>query len=108
MSFFTTHKVLVRLRRWFPDREFFMRADGEVRFVRISGRLQMSAAAAASAFLLLWIGALGWALVAQMVAGAERTRIAQREAEVAQAEARVAKYRNGIGGVAQVQFDLVA
>lgn len=101
MPAITTHKVLARLRRWFPDREFFMRADGTVRFVRVSGKLQMTAAAVVGAVLLTWIGVLGWVLVAQMVAGAERNRLEQREAAVADAEAQVAKYRNGIGGVAQ-------
>ncbi len=91
----------MRLRRWFPDREFFMRADGEVKFVRISGKLQMTAAAAVCAVLLLWIGALGWALAAQILAGSERSSLQSREAAVARAEEQVARYRNGIGGVAQ-------
>lgn len=101
MSSITTHKVLSRLRRWFPDREFFMRADGEVKFVRLSGKIQMAAAATAGALLVAWIGALGWALVVQLVARAEQSRLEQREAALAQAEAQVAKYRQGIGGVAQ-------
>mgnify|MGYP002651861824 CR=1 FL=1 len=101
MSSIATHKAFVRLLRWFPDREFFMRADGEVKFVRISGKLQMAAAATAASLALVWIGMLGWALVAQMAAGAERSRLQEREAAVAQAEAQVAKYRSGIGGVAQ-------
>ncbi|WP_408587956.1 peptidoglycan DD-metalloendopeptidase family protein [Novosphingobium sp.] len=101
MSIVTSQKVLARLRRWFPTREFFMRSDGRVRFVRVSTRTQIVAAGSVAALLLVWIGVLGWALVAQLVAGSQRAQLAQREAAVAQAEAKVARYRNGIGGVAQ-------
>lgn len=94
-------KVADRLRRWFPTREFFMRADGQVRFIRISSKVQIMAAAAVATLLLVWIGVLGWALVSQLVAASERSRLAQREAQVAAAENQVARYRNGIGGVAQ-------
>mgnify|MGYP002776309646 CR=1 FL=1 len=30
-----------RLAQWFPDREFFMRSQGQVRFIRLSARLQI-------------------------------------------------------------------
>lgn len=52
-----------RLRAWFPDREFFMRSQGQVRFIRISSRVQMTAAAIASAALVAWmvsLAVMGW------------------------------------------------
>jgi murein DD-endopeptidase MepM/ murein hydrolase activator NlpD len=51
------------LRDWFPDREFFMRSQGQVRFIKISSRLQMGAAATVLAFVLVWAGSMavmGW------------------------------------------------
>ena len=34
-----------RVRSWFPEREFFMRSQGQVRFITLSSRFQMTAAA---------------------------------------------------------------
>ncbi|MEY4952106.1 MAG: Murein DD-endopeptidase MepM, partial [Pseudomonadota bacterium] len=46
--------VSARLRSWFPDREFFMRSEGQVRFIKISSRTQMIAAGAVVSLLLVW------------------------------------------------------
>lgn len=48
----------MRVRGWFPDREFFMRANGQVRFIRLSGRLQLRIAAAIAIAACLWLGTL--------------------------------------------------
>ena len=37
---------LNRLRTWFPDRELIMRSQGQVRFIKITGRVQMLVAGA--------------------------------------------------------------
>ena len=48
-----------QLRGWFPEREiFFMRSQGQVRFIRISARFQMRAAALALAVVLGWLVSL--------------------------------------------------
>ena len=41
-----------RVRSWIPDREFFMRSEGQVRFITISSKVQMTAAALALAALV--------------------------------------------------------
>ena len=74
-----------RLREWFPDREFFMRSQGQVRFIKISSRLQMGAAALALALLLGWgisMAAMAWT---QYRAQADRSSLLAREARVADA-----------------------
>ena len=48
-----------RLQSWFPDREFFMRSRGQVRFVTITSKMQMAAAGGALAVLLAWGGSMG-------------------------------------------------
>jgi murein DD-endopeptidase MepM/ murein hydrolase activator NlpD len=89
-----------RLLRWFPQREFFMRSEGHVRFLRISTRLQATLAAGVGLAVLLWIGVLGWVLAEQMVAGSNRRHLLDREAAVASAESRVSRYRSNLDAVA--------
>jgi hypothetical protein len=47
-----------RLRLWFPDREFFMRADGQVRFIKLSAKLQIRVASGVVGIASLWLVAL--------------------------------------------------
>ena len=89
-----------RLRSWFPDREFFMRSDGQVRFIRVSGKLQRRAAAGAGALAFAWIATMGWAAGASLLASWHHADLLDREAKVASAESRVAAYRSNIGKVA--------
>jgi murein DD-endopeptidase MepM/ murein hydrolase activator NlpD len=99
-----------RITRWFPQREFFMRSEGHVRFLRISTRLQASVAGAVAVLVLLWLGVLVWALAGQIFAGSDRRSLLQREAAVASAESRVARYRanlNAVAGDLQRRQDLL-
>lgn len=85
----------------FPEREFFMRSQGQVRFIRISSRLQMYIAAGIAAALLLWLGMMAATLVSQFTAARDHAELLEREAAVASAENRVAKYRGGLEGVVE-------
>lgn len=88
-----------RLREWFPDREFFMRSQGQVRFIKISSRLQMGAAALVAALLLGWgisMAAMAWS---QYRAQADRMSLLAREARVATAQERLDAYGNDLEGV---------
>ncbi len=89
-----------RLRSWFPDREFFMRSQGQVRFIRISSALQMRAAGLTSLLLLAWLGTMAWAGVSSLVAVWRHDDLLDREAKVASAESRVSAYRENIDKVA--------
>jgi murein DD-endopeptidase MepM/ murein hydrolase activator NlpD len=92
--------LLNRLRAWFPDREFFMRSQGQVRFIKVTSRVQMIAAGAIVAALLAWglsLAVMGWL---QYRAAADRMSLLEREATVAKAEERVGDYRANIGAVA--------
>lgn len=88
------------MRVWFPEREFFMRSQGHVRFIKISSKLQMSVAGAVAGAVLLWVAVLGWALVSSMIASHSTASLLEREAAIASAESRVAKYRGDLGNVA--------
>lgn len=89
-----------RLRAWFPDREFFMRSQGQVRFIKISSRVQMLAAGVVAALTLAWLLTMGVMLVSQFIATRDRLSLLNRAADVASAESRVSSYRNNLAGVA--------
>ena len=89
-----------RLAAWFPDREFFMRSQGQVRFIRISSRMQIAAAALAVAALTFWIGSIAAMAVSQYLSRSDRVALLEREAKVTSAESRVAAYRGDLDSVA--------
>jgi len=88
------------LRGWFPEREFFMRANGQVRFIRISSIVQMRIAGGIAAALLIWLVMVLWMLISGLISSHDRAALLEREAAVASAESRVAKYRGDLGAVA--------
>jgi murein DD-endopeptidase MepM/ murein hydrolase activator NlpD len=88
-----------RLRQWFPDREFFMRADGQVRFIKISAKLQMRVAAGVVGLALAWLIALavmGWG---QYRAEADLASFAAEKARVATARERLNAYGGNLDKV---------
>jgi murein DD-endopeptidase MepM/ murein hydrolase activator NlpD len=92
----TVGAVRARLHHWFPDREFFMRSRGQVRFVTVTSRMQMLLAGGALAALLAWGGSMAIVGLTQY----HRADLLDREAQVAKAESRVEAYRQDIGKVA--------
>ena len=88
--------LLARLRAAFPDREFIMRSQGQVRFIRVSTRVQMAAAGTAAALLLGWVGTIGVVTFKRYAATSEHAALLNREAAVASAESRVNAYRDNI------------
>ncbi|PNU01693.1 peptidase M23 [Novosphingobium guangzhouense] len=89
-----------RLRTAFPDREFIMRSQGQVRFIRVSSRAQKIAAGAAIGVLGTWAASVGALALSQASAGSESAALAARAATVAKAEKNVAKYRHDVDSVA--------
>ena len=89
----TVGGLLRRLRTWFPEREFFMRSQGHVRFIKVTSRMQMTVAGVALVALLGWGGSMGVMAVSQYRAQAERADLLTRAAQVARAEDRLDDYR---------------
>ena len=89
-----------RLRTWFPDREFFMRSQGQVRFIKISSRLQIAGAALVALLLAVWLAAMVAMTFARFSDGPDRLALLDREAKVAKSEHRVETYRKSVEGVA--------
>ena len=88
-----------RLQTWFPDREFFMRSQGQVRFIKISSRVQKIAAGVVAALTVAWLLTMGVMLVSQFISTRDRLSLLDREAKVASAESRVSNYRGDLAGV---------
>jgi murein DD-endopeptidase MepM/ murein hydrolase activator NlpD len=85
-----------QLRQWFPDREFFMRADGQVRFIKISSTLQIRAAAAVLAVALVWLVSLAVMAWGQYRAEADLASFVDEKARVATASERLKAYAGDI------------
>jgi murein DD-endopeptidase MepM/ murein hydrolase activator NlpD len=85
-----------RLRTMFTDREFIMRSQGQVRFVKVSARLQMAAAAIAGALVLAWLVAMIAMIFLQFFATGQRAALLERESRVTTAASQVASYRKDI------------
>ena len=92
-------KLRERLRDWFPDRELFMRSQGQVRFIKISSKIQMVCAGIAAAALFAWFGTMTSAAVSQFVSQRDRLNLLEREAKVELSESRVKAYRGNIDAV---------
>ncbi|MFM2371498.1 MAG: hypothetical protein RIS85_1220, partial [Pseudomonadota bacterium] len=77
-----------------------MRSHGQVRFIRISSRVQMAVAGGIAAAVVLWLAVMAATLVSQFTAARDHAALLEREAAVASHESRVAKYRGGLEDVA--------
>jgi murein DD-endopeptidase MepM/ murein hydrolase activator NlpD len=81
-----------RVRAWFPEREFFMRSGGQVRFIRLSAQLQMRVAGLAVAVALGWLASLAVMAWQTHRAEADLAALADQRARVASAEERLKAY----------------
>ena len=95
------------MRGWFPEREFIMRSEGHVRYLRISTRLQMNVAAIVAGLLLAWVLTMAAVAVGSWLEQRDAIALLNREAEVTSAESRIAAYRKNVDDVADVELALL-
>ena len=89
------------LAGWFVDREFFMRANGQVKFLKVSAKLQRRVATCAAIGVGAWVVVTMGMAVNQVSISFERMALVSKEAKIQSAQERVAKYRDSIGEVTQ-------
>jgi murein DD-endopeptidase MepM/ murein hydrolase activator NlpD len=89
-----------RVAGWFPDREFIMRSQGQVRFIRISARLQKRAALGVGLLAVGWVGSIGTMAALRWRDAHDADGMLSRQAKVEKAENRLAAYRRNLDGVA--------
>ena len=85
-----------RVADWFPDREFFMRSQGQVRFIKISSRMQKIAAGTVIIALTIWavsMAVMGWS---QYRAEADRASMLNQVAAVKSKAEMIAEYSGDI------------
>ncbi len=88
-----------RIAGWFIDREFFMRANGQVRFLKISAQVQRRAAGTLASVIGVWLVVTLGMAINQVTVTAQRLALSEQEAKVESAEERVASYRGSIDEV---------
>jgi murein DD-endopeptidase MepM/ murein hydrolase activator NlpD len=89
-----------RIERWFPDREFIMRSQGQVRFLRVSARTQKRAATGVAVLALAYVGSIVTLAVIRWRESYDIDALLTRQARVEKAESRVSAYRRNLDGVA--------
>ena len=99
MKFSNADALRARLRTLFAEREFFMRSQGQVRFVRVSSRVQVLAALGLIVMLGVWLASMASMTLSQWSASRDRSELQHREARVASAEDRVEAYRDDVSAV---------
>ena len=99
MKVLTRGSLRRQLKTLFPDREFIMRSQGQVRFIKISTEFQAIASAIVLVLLLAWAATMIVASAARYNAERDRLTLLDREVEVTKAESRVKQYRNGLDSV---------
>jgi murein DD-endopeptidase MepM/ murein hydrolase activator NlpD len=91
-----------RLQSWFPDREFFMRSQGHVRFIKLSSRAQITVASVVAFALLVWLVTMMAVTVSQFLSRYDRMQLLEREAKVESSESRLAAYRDNLDETTEV------
>lgn len=89
-----------RVTRCFPEREIFMRANGQVRFVRISSAIQIRIVLTLGALLLVWLSVTGVTLFQRWDMERRAEMLGARAAEVAQSAGKVAAFRSSVHDIA--------
>jgi len=80
-----------------------MRSHGQVRFIKISSKLQMCTAGAVAGVALVWASSMGAMAIYQVQSSFDRASLLSREAQVATSENRLEAYR---GDIAKETADL--
>ena len=78
-----------------------MRSKGQVRFITVSSRVQIAAAALVLAAVLLWAVVMAALTTGHFLSRAEQNALDRREAQVSKAEDSVSHYRNDLEAVAE-------
>lgn len=90
-----------RIADLFIDREFFMRSNGEIKFLKISARLQRIVATIIALILCTWVIATLFMAANQYSVSLERMALVKKEQRIQSKAERVAAYKNDMDEVAE-------
>ena len=78
-----------------------MRSQGQVRFIKVTTRVQIWAAAFVALLLATWLITMAVMTVNSYLSSRDRASLLAREAKVTSAESRVSAYKDDIKGVSE-------
>ncbi len=78
-----------------------MRSEGQVRFIKVSSRIQIIGAGVVAALLTIWVLSMAAMALSSYLATRDRLSLLHREATVAKSESRLEAYGDDIGKVAE-------
>ncbi len=89
-----------RMAKWFPEREFFTRSRGQVKFWKLSSRLQIIIAAVIAIALVSMVAVGVYVLTSQHITERERIALDAKSAEVEALQTKVDDYRASLDRLA--------
>lgn len=94
------NSLYAHLLNRFPDREFFMRSNGQVKFLKVSSKFQITIVLALAALALIWLMITIALAISQIAVSMDRVALNEKEAQIATSQERIAKYKESITDVA--------
>jgi murein DD-endopeptidase MepM/ murein hydrolase activator NlpD len=94
------NSLYVRLVNSFPDREFFMRSNGQIKFLKVSSKFQITVVLGLAAIALIWLVITIALAISQVAVSIDRVALDEKKAQIATSEERIAKYKESITDVA--------
>lgn len=88
-----------RIANLFTDREFFMRSNGQVKFLKISANIQKTIAIIALSIISFWVIATLFMAANQYRVSTERLELVKKEEKILSAEQRLAADKDSINEV---------
>lgn len=85
-----------RLHDWFPDREFILRSEGKLRFIKLSTKMQVAATGVLALVAGTTLASVTGAAIAYSSAQSERVALAVEATELAKAESRIGAVERGL------------
>lgn len=92
--------LIARLTRIFPDREIYVRSGGHMRFLKISSRFQIRAAAALAFIILAWLMVTAVMIGFQLQTAQDRVALGAQQEKVSRTAGKVQAYRSSVDGMA--------
>ena len=94
-------RIMRQVARFFPDREIFVRSNGEVRFVHISSALQLKVVGAILLALLAWLVVTGATLLMRVEVERQSAALGAKAAVVERSAGKVEAFRDSVDGIAE-------
>jgi len=90
------YRIYARIVDAFPDRELYVRSNGRVRFLRVSQRAQLRAAALVAIVAIAWLGISGTVMISQVRVASQHAAIRAESRAIIRTANSIDSYRASI------------